>query len=74
MSYMLGGRRMNIKQIKASILYHAYLDYSRENADYEFTDSEQAKFDRAYGEVQQKLFDLAMTHFDEEVYEKIYGI
>ena len=64
---------MNLNQMKAAMYYHAYIDAARDNADYEFTEAEEARFWRAWQEVQEKMHKLARAHFDEEVYEKIYG-
>lgn len=65
---------MNQKQMEAVILYHAFLDYARENSDYEFSEAEQRRFDKAYTAIQEKLFRMSETYFDEEVYTKIYGV
>jgi len=64
---------MNIKQVEAAILYHAYLNDSRDNAVYEFSEAEEKRFWKAIQNVQARIFKMAETHFDEEVYNKIYG-
>ena len=64
---------MNQKQMEAAILSYAYLDLTRGNADYVFTKAEEARFYRAQAAVQAKLHKMAQTHYDEEVFVKIYG-
>lgn len=64
---------MNKNQMKAVMYYHAFINTDRDNAEYQFTEAEEARFWRAWEEVQEKLRSLAETHFDEEVYEKVYG-
>jgi len=64
---------MNLKQVEAAVLYHAFLNESRDNADYQFTEVEQKRFYRAVQNVRDRLFKMSMKHFDEDVYIKIYG-
>ncbi len=58
----------------AAIYYHAYLNLSRDNSDYEFTEAEQKRFYRAWEKCYARIQKLASTHFDEETHEKIYGV
>ena len=67
------GIEMNEKQMMAAIYEHAFLYVNRENSDYEFTEAEQQRFYRAIEKCYAKLEKLSATHFDEEIYEKIYG-
>jgi hypothetical protein len=64
---------MNQKQMEAAILSYAFLDAARENADYVFTKAEEARFYRALNVVRAKLLKLSLTHYDDEVFTKIYG-
>ena len=65
---------MNEKQMMAAIYEQAFLDIQRENSDYQFTEAEQQRFYRAIEKCYAKLAKLSATHFDEEIYEKIYGL
>jgi len=64
---------MNEKEMMAAIYYYAYLNDTRENASYVMTDAEERRFYRAIEKCNQRLYQLSETHFDEDVFSKLYG-
>jgi len=64
---------MNQKEMMAVIYHYANFDEQREDAEYQFTDAEQARFYRAVEACRDKVQALLENHFDDEIAEKIYG-
>jgi len=64
---------MNEKEMMSAIYEYAYLNDTRENAVYVFTDAEQRRFSRAIKKCYQRIWKLSRVNSDEEVFQKIYG-
>jgi len=64
---------MNEKEMMAAIYEYIYLNDSRENATYVMTDAEERRFSRAIQKCYARIYALAKPHFDEDVFQKIYG-
>jgi hypothetical protein len=64
---------MNEKEMMAAIYYYAYLNEERQNASYVFTEAEERRFYRAIEKCSRRIDQLSETHFDEDVFSKLYG-
>lgn len=64
---------MNEKEMMAAIYQYAYLNDTRGNASYVFTEAEERRFSRAIRKCYRRIWKLAHPNFEEEVFAKIYG-
>jgi len=64
---------MNQREMMAAIYEHAFLNDTRQNASYVFTEAEERRFSRAIAKCYRRIWKLAAPNLDEEVYAKIYG-
>jgi len=64
---------MDQKEMMAVIYNYAHFDEARDNAEYQFTDAEQARFHRAVQACRDKVQALLENHYDDEIAVKIYG-
>jgi len=64
---------MNEKEMMSAIYEYVYLNDSRENATYVFTNAEEKRFARAILKCYRRIDKLARPNFNEEVFLKIYG-